>query len=531
MIVLITKLLCLAWFVLGKSKGNYIEDVTIIGAGVGGSYTGWRLRDKGWKIGIYEYSDRVGGRMYSKYFPDAPDLPVDLGAMRIRPEDHVRMIKAGRELGLTFVPFTEGGGRIPERTLLYLRNTRLRTFELGGPRTPYRLRPEELMDPRDLSRLLSETYSNYNGTNPRAEHFNATTIDGVPVYLQSYENVIQKTGISWEARTYIRDSSAFHTGLGNVQSNSRFLKTRQEFEEENTRPTDLPSYVTVPTGMNSFPVEFMRKFLVSNPKSHALKMNSQLMKILRKKKGIYQLKFRKTVSINGSIMPTKNYFFVYSRNVILAIPKVPVLKIQIPQFSNPTFLSALNSVLDVQCSKIFLIYNYPWWLGGSHNFTYTQSDLPYRQSYNWGISRTGKAVLLISYAETDAVPFWSRLQNMGNIVSKRYDDTRVTDEVVKQAHLQLSRVYNRHVNSIPAPIDGMMFIWNKYPYNGGWVVWKPGSRWYDIKRYLTRPFPRENIYINHGYWGADLNGWGESSLEGADDVLSYFDVPSYLKTN
>nr|XP_034326091.1 aplysianin-A-like [Crassostrea gigas] len=195
MIVLITKLLCLAWLVFGKSKGNYMEDVTIIGAGIGGSYTGWRLRDKGWKIGIYEYSDRVGGRMYSKSFPDAPDLPVDFGAMRLRPEDHVRMIKAGRELGLTFVPFPEGGGRIPY-----------------------------------------------------------------------YENVIQKTCISLEARKYIRDSSAFHTGLGPTQSNSRFLKTRQGFEEENTRPSDLPSYVTVPTGMNSFPVEFMRRFLVSNPK-------------------------------------------------------------------------------------------------------------------------------------------------------------------------------------------------------------------------------------------------------------------------
>lgn len=33
-------------------------------------------------------------------------------------------------------------------------------------------------------RLLSETFTNYNGTNPRTEHFTATTIDGVPVYLQ-----------------------------------------------------------------------------------------------------------------------------------------------------------------------------------------------------------------------------------------------------------------------------------------------------------------------------------------------------------
>lgn len=82
--------------------------------------------------------------------------------------------------------------------------------------------------------------------------------------------------------------------------------------------------------------------------SLALHLNSQLVKVLRKKKGIYQLKFRKTVSING-----KNYFFVYSRNVIIAIPKVPIKKIQMPQFSNLRFLSAMNSFVDVPVSKIF----------------------------------------------------------------------------------------------------------------------------------------------------------------------------------
>jgi monoamine oxidase len=133
-------------------SGGYVEDVTIIGAGIGGTYTGWRLRNKGLRIGIYEYSDRVGGRMYTKTFPDAPDLPVDFGAMRLRPEDHHRMMKAGAALGLSFVPFVEEMGRLPERTLLFLRNTHLRIPELGGPRTPYRLRPGERTDPSELSR-------------------------------------------------------------------------------------------------------------------------------------------------------------------------------------------------------------------------------------------------------------------------------------------------------------------------------------------------------------------------------------------
>ena len=92
--------------------------------------------------------------MYSRIFPDAPDIPVDFGAMRIVSAEHPRMIKAGVDLGLKFAAFPEGLGRIPERTLLYFRNTHLRTYELGGPSTPYNLRPEERMDPRLLSQFV-----------------------------------------------------------------------------------------------------------------------------------------------------------------------------------------------------------------------------------------------------------------------------------------------------------------------------------------------------------------------------------------
>ena len=154
------------------------------------------------------------------------------------------------------------------------------------------------------------------------------------------------------------------------------------------------------------------------------------------------------------------------------------------------------------------------------------SDTPFVVIVNLFAYQKGEEV--ISYADKDDVPLWSRLQNSGNIISKRSDDTRVTDQVVKEVHRQLSLVYN--IKTIPYPVDGMMFVWNRYPYNGGWVEWMPGSKRYDIKRYLTRPFGKNNIFINHGYWGADYNGWGESSLEAADDVLSFFNVPSYLST-
>ena len=73
--------------------------MAIVGAGISGTYSAWRLKDSKLKIGVFEYSDRVGGRMYTKHFANAKDLNIELGAMRIRNE-HRRMIKAAHQLGL-----------------------------------------------------------------------------------------------------------------------------------------------------------------------------------------------------------------------------------------------------------------------------------------------------------------------------------------------------------------------------------------------------------------------------------------------
>ncbi|XP_062576935.1 aplysianin-A-like [Saccostrea cucullata] len=516
---------------LGQSEGEDVEDVTIIGAGIGGTYTGWRLRNKGLRIGIYEYSNRVGGRMYTKTFPDAPDVPIELGAMRIKSKEQLRMIKAGRELGLKFIHFTEEMGRIPNHTLLYLRDTRLSIPELETSKNPYRLRSGERKNPTYLKKTLSELFTNYNGSVPRTELFTAFTLsDGMPLYLQSYSEVIRKTGISNEAYNYIFYNELHHGGFGNGQSIERIPKTRQGYER-NKYSTGLPPVVTVPTGMASYPKGFMSHFLAHNPKRHHYHPNNQLMKISKTKGGLYLLIFRRTITINGKTIPTAKYFEVITRNVILALPKVPIQQIQMPNSNSSVFQSALNSIKDVQASKIFLVYDYPWWLEKRFNFTFTQADLPYRQSFHWGLSRNGKGVFLLSYADDEDAVFWGLLQQRGNVISKRNDDTRITDEVIRHAHDQISKVYKIDYRNIPAPVDGMMHVWNKYPFNGGWVTWKPGSRWYDIKNYLTSPFPQDKIFIVHGYWGAEHNGWAESSLEAADDVLTHFGVPSYLSFN
>ncbi|OJA12776.1 hypothetical protein AZE42_07909, partial [Rhizopogon vesiculosus] len=53
----------------------------IIGAGAAGLYTAIILKELGIPFDILEASDRVGGRMYTHRFSDAPNDYYDVGAM------------------------------------------------------------------------------------------------------------------------------------------------------------------------------------------------------------------------------------------------------------------------------------------------------------------------------------------------------------------------------------------------------------------------------------------------------------------
>ncbi len=113
-------------------------DVAIIGAGIGGTYTGYRLRNRGLKLAIFEYSDRIGGRMFTAQIPTVPGTTVDFGAMRLNPKEHTFLVQTAKQLGLNIVDFPLNYGNRNE-TVYYLRGRHLLPDELGGPKTPYNL--------------------------------------------------------------------------------------------------------------------------------------------------------------------------------------------------------------------------------------------------------------------------------------------------------------------------------------------------------------------------------------------------------
>lgn len=78
-------------------------DIAIVGGGVSGVYSAWRLQQElgdTHRIGLFEYSDRIGGRLYSRTLPGLPNVVAELGGMRFIPDDHVMVSTLVDELKL-----------------------------------------------------------------------------------------------------------------------------------------------------------------------------------------------------------------------------------------------------------------------------------------------------------------------------------------------------------------------------------------------------------------------------------------------
>src|SRR3990167_3866723 len=69
------------------ASSKTVLDVAIVGGGVSGLYSGWRLLttpspDQPQTVSLFEGSDRVGGRLLSVTPPGMPEARIELGGMR-----------------------------------------------------------------------------------------------------------------------------------------------------------------------------------------------------------------------------------------------------------------------------------------------------------------------------------------------------------------------------------------------------------------------------------------------------------------
>jgi len=85
-------------------------DYAVVGGGIGGAYSAWRLKqalpDK--RVVMLEYSDRIGGRLFSRALPGITAVNAKLGGMRYIPESHPLFTNLVAELRLAHQDFPMG---------------------------------------------------------------------------------------------------------------------------------------------------------------------------------------------------------------------------------------------------------------------------------------------------------------------------------------------------------------------------------------------------------------------------------------
>jgi cation diffusion facilitator CzcD-associated flavoprotein CzcO len=84
-----------------RADANTDVDVAIVGGGVAGNYAAWRIASEQshLRVALFEMSDRIGGRLRSIAFREAPDLIGEAGGMRFLPARR-HVFNLVRQLGL-----------------------------------------------------------------------------------------------------------------------------------------------------------------------------------------------------------------------------------------------------------------------------------------------------------------------------------------------------------------------------------------------------------------------------------------------
>lgn len=518
-----------------------VMDVAIVGAGVSGVYCGYRLlsadaqaspvlaalRQRNGSgrldVRVFEWSARVGGRLWSVRLPGLPNVPAEVGGMRFL---HSMQNVSGlcKVLGLNDVPFGFANN------IQYLRDHRFNWPDYSNPaKVPYFLAPQEQRkDPIALVvaaiealvpgaskktgwALISALRSAMVAAAPAAPQFYQ------PLYETGFWSLLMSK-LSIEAYHMVQDASGYFSIYGNWSSYGAFLEFLRNYADSDYRKLS-EGYQALPTGL-------ALQFQLLGGSIHTQRRLYGLTPETRNGEPL----IRMTIGQPGS--PLR--WVQYARHVILALPQrsLQLLDPESFVFHSPQFRADIETVTAAPSSKLFLSFAEPWWNKLSPPITTGRSDtdLPLRQCYYVGTETTGPdagtSLMMASYNDGMADSYWdSYLQRSARGPqhapyhgphSGAVDSALLAPhEMVMEVQRQLSALHNFPV---PAPLAAVYHNWVEDPIGAGWYFWNPHVRTWEVAARIRQPMPGYNVYTC-GSCYSENQGWVEGALNTAEMLL------------
>ncbi|MEM8960156.1 MAG: FAD-dependent oxidoreductase [Acidobacteriota bacterium] len=438
------------------SNGSTDYDVVIVGAGVAGCYTAYRLTQTQAsdvpadsplypffqngntpKIGLFEYSGRPGGRLCSSPLEGAPDVFAEFGGYRYFEQMYIVYDTAahfGLDSDLIDFPVTE------PNNVTYVRDTRIRQEALATSENiakgvadgtiPYKLPADQQLTSDELQTMvisqvipnfteLKDTYqaalADGHGVSEAANAYETAkvnaTFEGRPFAQWSYWELISRV-LDYETVMFLEDTGGYNSLASSGNAYYAF--------DELFYFADNAQYKRLAHGYAQIPHKL---FHGANADDHfSWHANQQLVKF-EQNDGTWNLTFygrSPGTDYTGpqALANGENLSQVTCSVLILALANggLTLCDTSTDFFAHKNVQTILNGVGDIPAFKINMVYAEPWWQQADVYVGRQTTNLPPRQLYYWGAQKNDSGdevswVLNGTYTNGEAVTFWKGTQD------------------------------------------------------------------------------------------------------------------------
>lgn len=523
-------------------------DIAIVGGGVSGVYSAWKLKTKypEKNIVVFEGSDHIGGRLLSVVPPGIPNMVAELGGMRILENTQHLIVNLITELNAQLsqqeqIELYDFPVNQPQN-IAYLRGVYLRLADMSNnsPKVPYNL---SFLERENMNGILVNAIEQIVPgitdagltTEDRLRMTHEAEFGGKPLYQQGFWNVLSRV-ISSEAYQFSMDSGGYDSILVNWNAADAIPWFLEDFGIS-------PQYKGFRFGFQQVPITLGRFF---EELGGTIQLNAKLSA------------FDWNDKQGGFDLMINNQEAYHADQLILAMPRrsLDLLAPSCPPLQQPDVQTLIGSVTPRPLFKVFTTYASPWWLAAGVQSGRTVTDMPVRQTYYWPLNDgkpalEGKSMLLASYDDGTNIGFWDGLrpqrkkgwldgktqstskkmfkgidegdENPGTPplgLNQTWDQYEAPDEMVTEMSRQLQTIHD--LSYTPTVRNASFMDWGQDPFGGGWNSWNIGVNSEEVKHKITNPIEGMPLYIC-GEAYSDGQGWVEGALQTADIMLKKFE--------
>ncbi|MES2075739.1 MAG: FAD-dependent oxidoreductase [Pseudomonadota bacterium] len=548
-------------------------DVAIVGAGISGIYSAYRLTTAGAKTGaqvqVFDMNTRIAGRLESVRLPGLPTVQGELGGMRYLTSQQIvtTLIEEVFADQMEAVEFPMGD---PAKLFMYLRKDRCKQnawsqAQANGEKllTRYYLNDDDIGFSADqlFSKVIydvlvadpwfNERYSEFvNKVDEYTYTIHLTLeqwdqikpnltyqFEGSPYDKRLVNDIgfwnLLKDQVSQEGYTFLSTGGGYYSNTINWNAAEAFPYMIGDFSA-------TAVYKTIATGFDSTVYAMANEYMAYEgaciwTENKLLTFNKEHAESATHRYELVFLNLRTN-------LPWK----VYANSLVLAMPRRSLQLLDQNNFffninQNTELNNNIRSVIMEPAFKILMGFDTPWWreelgITAGHSIT----DLPMRQCYYFGTGEfSDHSMLLGSYGDMDTQTFWkalsddpvkfrprkTRLASQSEVAA--LNDVQASDMMVKELVDELREL---HGVGVPMPYITWFKDWADDPFGAGYHAWKAGYKVQDVMPYMRKPDENENIHIC-GEAYSDQQGWVEGAFCEAEKMLeSYFGLsrPSWL---